>query len=348
MYKLENAISNDILTGLIDSTITGIENKDCFYNQLHYVNRAFVETHFNELADVVVAGLAKVHPGITRNDIAYVNDFVAPVNLENSAVRPVTVVNQENKYAWHIDSIDQWMGPCYNLWIPVYRQQALPSLDDRALFEVITTDDMPELYDDNRFPKTDHLTDGASQHPMHLSVVQDFTGVDVPQLKNSMIYHDAKGKVHTFLKNQIKTTAVVKPEMGDAWIFQASQLHSSGPSQFERIGLAMKFIVTNPELGFKEQTEFRYPAPLDGWEGLFAGCYAQYKDFTSYKKYLDLCIQGEQVELRSNQDKLDNIVSVLREIKAELALGANQESLASLIEPLEQSSQEDDLEVGFL
>ncbi|TMN45127.1 hypothetical protein [Pseudoalteromonas sp. S2755] len=343
MLKLDKAISDELLLGLVRSTIRGIEAKDCFYNQLHYVNRKFVEAHANALLDIVVAALQDIHPGICRDDIAYVNDFVAPVNLKNSAVRPVTELNKANKYQWHVDSIDQWLGPCYNLWIPLYRQSALEKLSEQPLFEVMTSEQVPSLYGNNNIPKTNFLIDGATQAPDYLGLAQEFTGIEIEKLRDSYLYHDAKGKIHILPKSDMQSTTVVKPQLGDAYIFRANQFHSSGPSEFERIGVAMKFIITNPKYGFKEHDEFRFPPPFAGWEGLFTGCYAQFKDFTSFKKYIDFSIVGEQLELRNNQDKLNNICVVLSEIEQELAHYIEHGSFPSLAHQAEQ-----EMEVGFL
>ncbi|RJE73426.1 hypothetical protein BGP78_18595 [Pseudoalteromonas sp. MSK9-3] len=344
MLKLDKPIPNRLLLGLVHSTITGIEKKDCFYDQLHYVNRKFIESNSDEFLDIVIDGLKDLHPGLSRSDIAYVNDFVAPVNLENSAVRPVSELNKENKYQWHIDSIDQWMGPCYNLWIPLYRQKALGKLDEKPLFEVMTAEDVPSLYDEDSFPKSNFLIDGETQSPDYLSVAQEFTSLDMRTLKESFLYYDAKGKISTLSKSDMKTSCVVKPSLGDAYIFRANQFHSSGPSQFERIGIAVKVIITNPKFGFKEHDKFRYPPPFAGWEGLFAGCYAQYKDFTSFKKYLDFSIVGEQVELRKNQEKLDNINIVLSEIAQEMQHFADTGAYA----PESDNAQQEEMEMGFL
>lgn len=344
MLKLDKPISDRLLLGLVRSTITGIEKKDCFYDQLHYVNRQFIESHSDEFLDIIIDGLKDIHPGLSRSDIAYVNDFVAPVNLENSAVRPVSELNKENKYQWHIDSIDQWMGPCYNLWIPLYRQKALEKLDETPLFEVMTSEEVPSLYDDEAFPKTNFLIDGATQSPDYLSVAQEFTSQDMNTLTQSFLYYDAKGKIATLPKDKMKTSCVVKPSLGEAYIFRANQFHSSGPSKFERIGIALKVIITNPKFGFKEHDHFRYPPPFAGWEGLFAGCYAQYKDFTSFKKYIDFSIVGEQVELRKNQAKLDNINTVLREIEHEMQHFIDTGSYPNTAEHVE----EDEMEMGFL
>ncbi|KGJ88243.1 hypothetical protein [Colwellia psychrerythraea] len=344
MLKLDKAVSNEFLRDLVRSTIRGIEGKDCFYNQLHYVNRNFIDENSDYILDILIKGLSDIYPGITRNDIAYVNDFVAPVNLQNSAVRPVTVFNKENKYQWHIDTIDQWLGPCYNLWIPLFRQKAIEKLDDRSLFDVMTKNDVPSLYDKNGAPKTNYLIDSASQAPEYLKIAHQFTGIDIDTVSNSFLYYDAKGKIGVLPKNQIKAHSVIKPDLRDVYIFGADQFHSSGPSEFERIGVAAKFIITNPKFGFKERDEFRYPMPFSGWEGIYTGCYTQFKDFTTFRKYINFSIVGEQVELRRNQDKLDNICTILKEIEQEI----EHLIITGSHKTLPESTEVEDMEVGLL
>lgn len=320
MIKLTQALSDDLLLQLVRSTLNGIATKDCFYNQLHYINRGFIDANFAQLTSIMAEGLADLHPGISADDIAYVNDFVAPVNLVDSAVRNVHPSNRGNKYQWHIDTIDQWFGPCYNLWIPLYRQQALAQLDDRSLFNVMDPEGLDELYDADGLPRTDQLADGANRPPGYLNIVEEFSGIDIDSLRQSFVYYDAKGKIGVLPKDQIYTQSVRRPDLGDAFIFQSNQFHASGPSKFERVGISIKFIVSNPQLGFKEYDSFRHPAPMQGWEGVFTGCYAQFKDFTSFRKYLPECIANEQNMLHKNQHKLDNIASVLTDIESEMAI----------------------------
>jgi hypothetical protein len=344
VIKINKAISPQKLRELIRSTMSGIEAKDCFYNQFHYVNRHFIADNEDYLKDIMISALAANHPGITRDDLTYVNDFVAPVNLANGAIRPVGLLNEVNKYQWHNDTIDQWMGPCYNLWIPLYRQSALAKLDDRPLFEVMRFDDVPELYDENQFAKSNYLTDSETQPPDYLKVAAQFSGLDMASVAKSFLYYDEKGKIGVLPKSKVVSTGVVKPDMGDVYVFCAGQFHSSGPSDFERVGIAMKFLVKNPAQGFVYHDKYRYPAPMMTWEGLFTGCHTQFGDFTTFLKYLPLSIASEKVELRKNQDKLDDICAVLQEIASEI------ESEIGIESEYETSAQaeDDDMESGFL
>jgi hypothetical protein len=144
VFHLKQVLSAEFLRQLAESTAQGIARRDCFYDQLHYVNRRFVVEHFERLAGLVVNAVRELHPGITSRDLTYVNDFVAPVNLANAQIH---TESKDNKYAWHNDGIDRVLRPCYNLWIPLYRRAALNQLDDRSLFDVLTPAACPRLYD---------------------------------------------------------------------------------------------------------------------------------------------------------------------------------------------------------
>ena len=80
MIKLSHVLTDELILALVTSTIKGIKEKDGLYDQLHYINRKFVDSYSHQLRDILAKGLSVTCPGISRDDFAYVNDFIAPVN----------------------------------------------------------------------------------------------------------------------------------------------------------------------------------------------------------------------------------------------------------------------------
>ena len=315
MFHLEKVIPNELLVDLVNCSIRGLENKDCYFDQFHYLNREVVNSHLSFLTELVAEQIAPFHPGLCVADLTYVNDFVAPVNLEGARIH---ADNEDNKYGWHVDGIDRSIGPCYNLWIPLYRQSALKGSDDKSIFDVIERKNTPNLYYENGDPKTyGPLIYPNDLDDRELELARDYLGVSSEELNESVMLTCNSGRLETLPENKIVKTSVTRPVMGDAYLFSSNQLHSSGPSNFERIGISIKFIVNNRDLGFRD-IRVGHTLPLQSWADLFIGCYYQFDDFTSYRKYLGVCIANEFEVLTQHKKKIDCVLLVLRQIRNEL------------------------------
>lgn len=315
MFHLEKVIPNEYLVDLVNCSIRGLENKDCYFDQFHYLNREFVSSHLSFLTELVAEKIAPLYPGLCVTDLTYVNDFVAPVNLESARIH---ADNEENRYSWHVDGIDRSIGPCYNLWIPLFRQSALAGSDDKSVFDLIERKKTPELYYDNGDPKTyGPLLYPSNLDDIDLELARDYLGVSSEELSESVMLTSNSGRLEILPEKKIVKTSVTRPKMGDAYLFSSNQIHSSGPSNFERIGISIKFIVNNRDLGFRDIRVGR-TLPLQSWGDLFVGCYYQYDDFTSYRKYLGVCIANEFEVLTQHKKEIDSVLLVLRQIRKEL------------------------------
>lgn len=314
MFTIKRVLSAEFLKDLVKSTAKGIESRDCFFDQLHYVNRHFIERHKPFLAGIVAKAISPLHPGITGDDLVVVNDFVAPVNLENAQIH---ARNKGNKYDWHVDGIDRSVGPCYNLWIPVYPPSTLKKLDSQSLFDVIERRTMPELYLENGDPRANELSD-PMKLPVDGNLLCRYLGVSSQYtVRESVLLQCVTGKLELFPRAQLRPTCVVEPQLGDVFLFNSNQYHASGPSSFARIAISIKFLVKEPAHGFRLVSTLPYPH-LTGWLGVFLGCYYQFGDFTSYREYLEPVIALQQASLRMNQDKLHSIHALLNAIHQEL------------------------------
>lgn len=314
MFNIKQALSNVFLKELVKSTATGIERRDCFYDQLHYVNRRFIEEHKPLLAGIVAQAIAPLHPGITTEDLQVVNDFVAPVNLENAQIH---THHQNNKYDWHFDGIDRSIGPCYNLWIPLYSKTASRDLDFQSLMDVLERGKNPGLYLENGDPRAISLID-----PLNLSVptatICEYLGIGSEYtLRENLLLESITGKIELFPRAWLKPTNVIKPQNGDVFVFNSSQYHASGPSSAPRVAISVKFLVSEARHGFRIRSVLPH-AHLAGWLGAFLGSYYQFGDFTSYRRFLAPLIALQRGTLEKNQARLNCIHGVLMAIHEEL------------------------------
>lgn len=314
MIKIERLLPNSVCKELIQSTINGIKDKNCYYDQLHYVNRKFIARNYDFISEIVVSNLQNIMPGLKPSDLVYVNDFVAPVNLENAQIH---TQDKSNKYGWHIDGIDRSIGPCFNLWIPFYRKAALKNLNNQSLFNVIERGSSPLLYKENGDPKANYIIYPEELRPDQIDVVCRFLDISKKSLMESIILPCLNGRIEIIPKDALIQTEVIKPQLGDGFIFASNQYHASGASSFERIGISIKFLVSNEKFGFRDLGRGG-SLPLSSWHSLFLGCYDQFGDFKSYENFIDYCILGEQAALNDNQLKLDSISHVLEEILSEI------------------------------
>jgi hypothetical protein len=314
MFKIKQALSTAFLKGLVKSTLAGIESRDCFYDQFHYVNRHFIEEHKPFLAGIVAQAIAHAHPGIAADELVVVNDFVAPVNLENAQIH---TQDQNNKYGWHIDGIDRSMGPCYNLWIPLYQNSALKNLDIQSLMDVLERSRNSELYLENGDPRAHALMDPLSL-PAPAATICEYLGITSEYtLRQNVLLHCLNGRLELFPRARLNPTSVIKPQLGDVFVFSSNQYHASGPSSLPRIAISIKFLVGEARHGFRVRSPLSY-SPLSGWMGVFLGSYYQFGDFTSYRKYLGPLIDLQQGTLAKNQAKLNCVHGVLSAIHKEL------------------------------
>ena len=311
VFHLKQALSAEFLKELAESTARGLGRRDCFYDQFHYVNRRFVEEHFEKLAGLVVAAVSDVRPGVTTRDLTYVNDFVAPVNLANAQIHTRV---KGNKYDWHNDGIDRTVRPCYNLWIPLYRQSALGALDDQSLFDVLTPASCPRLYDADGELRQGVLWRTKAPSSLNREIASKLVDVPLDELDDYMYFHGG-GKTEKIPLDELTPVSVVRPRLGDCYVFDSSYLHASGPSTFERVGISIKFLLNNPALGFRAMPQGAVPG---GWLGMFVCWYGKQGGFSAYQEVLDMYIKHEQPLLQANADKLDCVRSVLLQVSSEL------------------------------
>lgn len=313
MFHLEQVLSLRLLRELAESTAKGLARRDCFYDQFHYVNRRFVAEHFEQLAGLVVECVRPLRPGITVRDLTYVNDFVSPVNLANAHIYLNSGV-KENKYGWHNDAIDRWLRPCYNLWIPLYPPSTLAQLDDQSLFDVLTPASCPTLYDADGSARCDYFWSTELLPAVDRQIVAKLVGLPLSSLDHYVYFSSSAGTQQVPL-SELTPVPVVRPKLGDCYVFDSSNQHASGASGFERVGISIKFLVNNPELGFRVLPHSMVPV---GWAGMFICWYDQFRTFSAYQDVIGLYIEREQSLLGQNSDKLECVRQFLLQVCAEL------------------------------
>src|SRR6185437_9347875 len=323
MFHRKQVLSTKLLRDLADSTARGLARRDCFYDQFHYVNRKFVAEHFEQLAGFVVESVRHLRPGITTRDLTYVNDFVSPVNLAYAHVYLNSDV-KENRYGWHNDAIDRWLRPCYNLWIPLYPPSTRAELDDQSLFDVLTPVSCPPLYDADGNGRCEFFWRTQMLSPLDREIVSNLVGLPLTRLDDYVYFNSSAGTKKVPL-SELTPVPVLRPQLGDCYVFDSSNQHASGPSGFERVGISVKFLVNNPELGFRVLPHSMLPI---GWAGMFICWYDQFRSFRAYEDVIDMYIEREQSLLEKNADKLECVRELLLQVCAELESASTQVALA--------------------
>ena len=316
MFHLRQALSAQFLRQLAESTAQGIARRDCFYDQFHYVNRRFIATHIEQLAGLVVKAVSDLRPGITTRDLTYVNDFVAPVNLANAQIHSQY---RNNSYVWHNDVIDHVLQPCYNLWIPLYRRSALAGLDDRSVFDVLTPASCPRFYDADGKLQCTFPWSPTMLLPFDREIFAKLVGVPTARLDDYLFFHTGE-KTEKISPAELTAVSVVRPQLGDCYVFDSSCLHATGPSAFERVGISMKFVVNNPKLGFRVLRHSSSPFANGGWWGMFIAWYEQRGSLAAYQEVLDMYLMRERPLLERNADKLECVRAVLTQVAHELGV----------------------------
>lgn len=316
MFHLRQALSAPFLKQLAESTAHGIARRDCFYDQFHYVNRRFVATHFEQLAGLVVEAVSELRPGITTRDLTYINDFVAPVNLANAQIHSQY---RNNSYVWHNDVIDHVLQPCYNLWIPLYRRSALAGLDDRSVFDVLTPASCPRFYDADGKLTCTFPWSPTMLLPFDREIFAKLVGVPTARLDDYLFFHTGE-KTEKISPAELTPVSVVRPALGDCYVFDSSCLHATGPAAFERVGISMKFLVSNPKLGFRVLPHASSPFAQGAWWGMFIAWYEQRGSFSAYQEALDMYLMRERPLLERNADKLECVRAVLLQVAQELGM----------------------------
>lgn len=311
---LSLAIEGEVLNSLLDSTVHGIADKDCFFDQLHYVNRHFVKQHGPYLKSLVANKLQTLHQGITTEDLTYVNDFIAPINLNNAQIH---TSQKGNRYGWHSDLIDRHISPCYNLWIPLFTDEAISNYDGLSLFNVIEKDKCPAVYKNFEQDAPVNAMEMSHLGLEFQNVTCEFLQKDLADIENSLIILGKSGAYRSVDLDQINVSSVKNPTPGGAYLFGSDQLHSTGDSSLKRIGIVFKFLINNPKFGFKksECISRDSPDPISNWGSLFLSSYYQFNDFISYEKFLPVAIQYQRKLLEDNIEKLHDIKSYLNMVR---------------------------------
>jgi hypothetical protein len=313
MFKIcADAFAIPFLETLVENSIQQSCNSQFFYDQMHFVNMKFITDNLDHFTRVLVKALSETYPRCIADDFVYVNDFLAPVNLENAQIH---TNNSSNAYGWHTDFIDRRVGPCYNVWIPLYCEREGNMFDDNAVLEVKNSTLAHDLGLDWFFNFDEFAPPGQNLARKIFDDIErpeNATLVGWSRTNQRLLFLD-KDFVHEDVKK------VFKLEMGDALVFDSSQLHRSGPSSFARVGISIKFL-------YKPLSEDRFPsAPLPSnmpfavgdWGRLFDFCWRQFGDYHAFLKYVpELILQDKnQEKILENMSKIESVVGELKKIK---------------------------------
>jgi hypothetical protein len=150
--------------------------------------------------------------------------------------------------------------------------------------------------------------------PLDRQIVSKLVGLPPTSLDHYVYFNSSAGTEKIPL-SELTPVPVVRPKLGDCYVFDSSNQHASGPSGFERVGISIKFLVNNPKLGFRTLPHSMVPV---GWAGMFICWYDQFRRFSAYQDVVDRFIEREQPLLEQHSDKLECVRELLLQVCAEL------------------------------
>lgn len=255
------------------------------FDQMHYANLDFITKNMDTFRAVILSSkmIQKQHPGLVADDIEYVADFCAPVNLPDGQIH-IPTGNTNNSYGIHSDAIDRSVTQCYNLWIPFARSEDISTYDGKSMLEVwpylpgkekiLPPSNVPHLW--RNYPLTagailrgsNFVEDGLSALDVSQAELVSATrslaalmGAPPALLEKPIedlvfFYNIEQRKYEVFDWNDMLSyyeqdkvsvcygTGEEQVVSGDAFLFSASQFHKSGQTKLARVGLAVKFVIT--------------------------------------------------------------------------------------------------------
>jgi hypothetical protein len=308
----ENAFSHEFLKRLVENTIKNGEEGRFVYDQMHFVNMDFILENKGVFCDLLAKELENCFPDCKADDFAYVNDFVAPVNLDNAQIH---TADKKNKYSAHVDAIDRFVGPCYNIWIPLFSSDE--SYDGMPLLQVLHATSSPNIYDFSlgySLIEDREDNDDRKMLDFYDRWLRECTGSTHKKGSVATFSH-VKGRWFFFDREYVNRfwKSVFLTKMGSAVIFDSSQIHQSGDTSFRRVGISIKFIY-KPAL----TTRAIFPhGHLTSWSNIFLLTWQQTDDLTKFIDFVPDLVQLErnQKEVEENSSKIKCIVEELKKIK---------------------------------
>jgi hypothetical protein len=98
--EVRSAFSKAFLSDMMEELLARMRGGQFIADQMHFMGMPYVLKHLDHFTDVLAKALQERIPGCRGSEFAYVNDFVAPVNLQNASIH---TLRPDNKYSLHID-----------------------------------------------------------------------------------------------------------------------------------------------------------------------------------------------------------------------------------------------------
>jgi hypothetical protein len=309
-FRMPAAFSKDFLLELVALVLPRMSSGEFVADQLHFVAMPFALKNTQLFGEVLSQALRERYPGCTAKDFCYVNDFVAPVNLQNANIH---TSRPDNKYELHIDGVDRFVGPCFNVWIPLFDNE--DAYDLETLLEVKAGDS--RWYEQHYLYCLANKTDLLEES----SAVEFCKATRINVDDDSVLFFDVrKGKLVSCATTELERgmIGVQRGALGDAVVFESALLHRSGKSSFPRVGFSFKFLY-KPALEFRRKPH--EPMDLGDWMGLYVMSICQNPDdVMSFVALVPHAIASKKNLKRISKQKTQtcNIIAKLERIRQKL------------------------------
>jgi hypothetical protein len=271
MEVVKNALSNDFLAEFVRSSIINMENKKFFSTHdtdfvMTYCNFGFLMKHKETFGEILVKALRKRFPNCSVDDFVYINDFTANVNIPGIERREKdSIYTSSNKLGWHRDGTDSYIGPCYNLWIPLFSSEF--QYDNKSYLEYVNPESEMNAHPSNILFEHEFFVRNEV-------AAKNMQFLGLPQPSSDVFYYwnnqEPKWACEKTSEIDAAKKSVFRSILGDAYVFDSSIYHKSGSSMTPRIALSAKFLY-KPLLKVHRFPP-RQPFP-SSWISLLLSCY---------------------------------------------------------------------------
>jgi hypothetical protein len=302
---ISGAFTKEFMRKLIQNTIDSLkagkfgctdpEDANCMF-----VNWEFFKQNKNVMKDLLVNTLKGKYPNCQPNDFVFLNDFVVGKNIPGVEVKTGFYV--------HRDGTDSWVGPCYNIWIPL-RSKEYP-YDEKPLMKIM---EMGNAFEGRK--AVDYSM--VKNDPLFQEFIVK-SGLPEPSEEQFYYWKTAAKKYEgiTLEKLDRLNWHIQQREVGDALVFNSDGLHQTGDSTTPRLAYGVKYVYL-PEMKMKMMP---VDAPVIGWNWItnFLGIYLTTKSFESYEEIIKLNIKFSEKNRRLADPAIRNsMIAFLEKVKSE-------------------------------
>ena len=266
-----------------------------------FVNWEFFKENEDVMKGLLVKVLKKKYPNCQEKDFIFLNDFVVAKNIPG--------LNVKTGFYVHRDGTDSWVGPCYNIWIPLKSNEF--EYDGKPLMKIMQMD--------NKFPGRKAVDYSIVKNDPLFQKFVELSGLEEPSESLFYFWNMESKKYEAIELDDLDVLKwhIKQREVGDALVFNSDGLHQTGDSKTPRVAYGVKYVYL-PELKMKDKP---IDAPVIGWNWItnFNAIYLTSKDFNAYEKIIDLNIEFSETNRAASDPEIrGSIVRFLQKVHDEI------------------------------